>query len=604
MNILVCIKQVPDTTEIRMDPKTNTLIRAGVPSTVNPFDKYALEAAVQLRETLGGTVTAMTMGPAQAAQALRECYALGADRMVLVSDRRFGGADTYATSYTLAQAVRALGGFDLILCGRQAIDGDTAQVGPMLAEHLGLPQLTCACAITIEDGAIRIRQEGERAYRVLRAPLPAVVTVVKTINEPRLPNVMRKLQANRMQPQTLTADDLPALDPDCIGLHGSPTKVSRTFVPVRTKQTVRIDGAQPEAAVASLLAQLDAAHISLEGGGIMSESKHVWVFLETEDGQLRSVGLELLGQGRLLADKMGEQLVGVILDPHAGTLAAQAIGCGADTVITMEDPALAHYNTDIFTAAMCHLVRKYAPEVLMIGATNVGRDLGPRISCRLHTGLTADCTHLDVDAHRCVLWTRPAFGGNLMATNICPDTKPQMGTVRPNVFRAPAFDPARTGAVFVESLPEDARRSSTELLELIPVLDAATANLTEAQIIVSGGRGMKGPENFALLQELADTVGGCVGASRAAVDAGWISPIHQVGQTGKTVCPRVYIACGISGAIQHLIGMSASDTIIAINRDPNAPIFQVADYAIVGDLFQIVPALTKALRQRRKPEQA
>ena len=238
----------------------------------------------------------------------------------------------------------------------------------------------------------------------------------------------------------------------------------------------------------------------------MSESKHVWVFLETEDGQLRSVGLELLGQGRLLADKMGEQLVGVILDPHAGTLAAQAIGCGADTVITMEDPALAHYNTDIFTAAMCHLVRKYAPEVLMIGATNVGRDLGPRISCRLHTGLTADCTHLDVDAHRCVLWTRPAFGGNLMATNICPDTKPQMGTVRPNVFRAPAFDPARTGAVFVESLPEDARRSSTELLELIPVLDAATANLTEAQIIVSGGRGMKGPENFALLQELADAL--------------------------------------------------------------------------------------------------
>lgn len=211
MNILVCIKQVPDTTEIRMDPKTNTLIRAGVPSTVNPFDKYALEAAVQLRE--------------------------------------------------------ALGGFDLILCGRQAIDGDTAQVGPMLAEHLGLPQLTCACAITIEDGAIRIRQEGERAYRVLRAPLTAVVTVVKAINEPRLPNVMRKLQANRMQPQTLTADDLPALDPNCIGLHGSPTKVSKTFVPVRTKQTVRIDGVQPEAAVASLLAQLDAAHISLEGGG-------------------------------------------------------------------------------------------------------------------------------------------------------------------------------------------------------------------------------------------------------------------------------------------------------------------------------------------------
>lgn len=198
--------------------------------------------------------------------ALREALAMGCDDAILLTDRKLGGADTWATSSSIAGALRHLD-YDLIICGRQAIDGDTAQVGPMLAEHLGLPQLTCACAITIEDGAIRIRQEGERAYRVLRAPLPAVVTVVKAINEPRLPNVMRKLQANRMQPQTLTADDLPALDPDCIGLHGSPTKVSKTFVPVRTKQTVRIDGAQPEAAVASLLAQLDAAHISLEGGG-------------------------------------------------------------------------------------------------------------------------------------------------------------------------------------------------------------------------------------------------------------------------------------------------------------------------------------------------
>ena len=226
MNILVCIKQVPDTTEIRMDPKTNTLIRAGVPSTVNPFDKYALEAAVQLRETLGGTVTAMTMGPAQAAQALRECYALGADRMVLVSDRRFGGADTYATSYTLAQAVRALGGFDLILCGRQAIDGDTAQVGPMLAEHLGLPQLTCACAITIEDGAIRIRQEGERAYRVLRAPLPAVVTVVKAINE-RRQGIVYMLWGSYAQRKGAIADPTR----NCIlkAVHPSPLSVYRGF---------------------------------------------------------------------------------------------------------------------------------------------------------------------------------------------------------------------------------------------------------------------------------------------------------------------------------------------------------------------------------------
>ena len=267
MNIVVCIKQVPDTTEIKIDPVKNTLIRTGVPSIMNPFDKNALETGLSLKDRYGGKVTVISMGPPQAQQVIREAFAMGADGGTLLSDRKFGGADVLATSYTLAQGIKSCGDFDLILCGRQAIDGDTAQVGPMLAEHLGLPQLTCACAITIEDGAIRIRQEGERAYRVLRAPLPAVVTVVKAINEPRLPNVMRKLQANRMQPQTLTADDLPALNPDCIGLHGSPTKVSKTFVPVRTKQTVRIDGAQPEAAVVSLLAQLDAAHISLEGGG-------------------------------------------------------------------------------------------------------------------------------------------------------------------------------------------------------------------------------------------------------------------------------------------------------------------------------------------------
>lgn len=332
----------------------------------------------------------------------------------------------------------------------------------------------------------------------------------------------------------------------------------------------------------------------------MSEGKNVWVYLETQEGRLRSVGLELLGQGRLLADKMGEELVGIILAENAEELAPEAVSYGADKVIAVADKALRHYDTEIFTAALFRLVNKYSPEVLMLGATGVGRDLAPRLACRLHTGLTADCTHLDVGDDRVVLWTRPAFGGNIMATNICPDTMPQMGTVRPNVFRRPEPDGSRRGEVIFEALNEEDKHSCVELLELIPIVDGATANLTEAQIIVSGGRGMKGSENFRLLEELAEVTGGCVGASRAAVDAGWISPVHQVGQTGKTVCPKVYIACGISGAIQHLIGMSASDTIIAINRDENAPIFGVADYGMVGDLFQIVPALTEALRRRRE----
>lgn len=336
----------------------------------------------------------------------------------------------------------------------------------------------------------------------------------------------------------------------------------------------------------------------------MNGFQNVWVFLECGRRGLRSVGLELLGQARGLADQLGEQVVAVILAEDAASFAPEAIGCGADTVIAVSGEQYRQYHTDVYVDAMTALVKKYQPEVLMLGATNNGRDLAPRLSCRLHTGLTADCTSLSVGADRIIHWIRPAFGGNLMATNICPNTKPQMGTVRPNVFPKPPFDAARTGKVVHEEIALSPDADRVRLLELVELLDASTANLDEASIIVSGGRGMKGPENFALLRELAKTVGGSIGASRAAVDAGWISPVHQVGQTGKTVCPKVYIACGISGAIQHLIGMSASDTIIAINRDPTAPIFQVADYGIVGDLFQIVPALTRELKKRSLAQEA
>lgn len=334
---------------------------------------------------------------------------------------------------------------------------------------------------------------------------------------------------------------------------------------------------------------------------LKSEFHHVWVYLECGKHGLRSVGLELLGQARLLADRLGEQVVAVILDEDAVSRAREAIGSGADTVITVSDEAFRQYNTDVYVDAMAALVEKYRPEVLMLGATSNGRDLGPRLACRLHTGLTADCTSLDIGPDRIVLWTRPAFGGNLMATNICPDTKPQMGTVRPNVFPRPVFDATRAGSVIAERITPGPRANRVRLLEIVELLNAAAADLDEASVIVSGGRGMKGPENFALLRELADAVGGSIGASRAAVDAGWIAPVHQVGQTGRTVCPKVYIACGISGAIQHLIGMSASGTIIAINKDPSAPIFEAADYGIVGDLFQVVPALTRAVKAKNAP---
>ena len=327
----------------------------------------------------------------------------------------------------------------------------------------------------------------------------------------------------------------------------------------------------------------------------MSMCRDVWVFLECGGSEIRRVGLELLGPARAVADKLGEKVVGILLAENAAELAPAAISHGADTVIISGGDRFAHYDTEIFTDAITTLVKKYRPEVLMLGATDTGRDLAPRITARLHTGLTADCTSIGVGDDRIVHWTRPAFGGNLMSTNICPLRKPQMGTVRPNVFAKPEEDLLRTGTIIEEKLDNVAALSRVKLLNVLKV-SADTVNLDEAEIIVSGGRGLRGAENFALLKELADTVGGSIGASRAAVDSGWIPHAYQVGQTGKTVCPRIYIACGISGAIQHLIGMSSSGTIIAINKDKDAPIFQVADFGIVGDLFQIVPELIKQIR--------
>lgn len=328
-------------------------------------------------------------------------------------------------------------------------------------------------------------------------------------------------------------------------------------------------------------------------------SNNLWVYIETDEGKAKNVGFELLNPGRAMADKLGAALVAVVLGQDVEQAAKDAIAYGADKVLLVEGPEYRTYNTDAATFAMVELIGKYEPAIVLYGATNNGRDVAPRVACTLKTGLTADCTGLDIDEEtKLLLSTRPTFGGNLMATIACPDHRPQMSTVRPGVFKRAAYDGARTGEIVREEVhiaPGDIR---VELVERVREV-AEAVNLEEAEVIVSGGRGLKAPENFALVRELAEVMGGVVGASRAAVDAGWIPHAHQVGQTGRTVAPKVYVAVGISGAIQHLAGMSGSDTIVAINRDPEAPIFGVADYGIVGDLFEVVPALIQEIRNKK-----
>ncbi len=331
-----------------------------------------------------------------------------------------------------------------------------------------------------------------------------------------------------------------------------------------------------------------------------SAYKDVWVFIEHEQGKLAHVSFELLGEGRKLADALGCKLCGMLLCGNEGVdgFVREAIAYGAEKVYVTESPLLKEYRTDPYASGAVNLIRTFKPEIVLFGATTQGRDFAGTVATTLETGLTADCTGLDIDPEKKMLrQTRPAFGGNIMATILdYPNYRPQMATVRPKVFAMPARDDSRKGEVIREPLPITEDKIRTKILEFIK--GAESVNLVDAEIIVSGGRGIGNAENFKIIRELADVLRAAVGASRATVDAGWISYDHQVGQTGRTVRPKIYFACGISGAIQHQAGMKTSDIIVAINKDPDAPIFKVATYGIVGDIFTVVPMLTQEFKKR------
>ena len=330
----------------------------------------------------------------------------------------------------------------------------------------------------------------------------------------------------------------------------------------------------------------------------VGQYRGVWIVAEHLHGKLRRGSYELLGEGRRLADKLDVEVAAVLLGDQTADLAQQLFAYGADKVYLGQDPVLAHYRTGPYSDVLAGMINRYKPEIVLVSATPQGRDLAPRVAARLSAGLTADCTGLDIDEQeRLLVQTRPAFGGNLMATIVCRHARPQMATVRPGVMKTLEPDRSRSGEMVEVPVHLDERGVLAKIVEVVQQETDGRVNLQDAEVIVSGGRGLGKPENFALIRELAEALGGAVGASRAAVDAGWIPAYHQVGQTGRTVQPKLYVACGISGAVQHLAGMSSSDCIIAINKDPAAPIFNIATYGIVGDLFEIVPALTKKLKE-------
>lgn len=327
----------------------------------------------------------------------------------------------------------------------------------------------------------------------------------------------------------------------------------------------------------------------------LSAYKDVWVFAEQRGGVITPVVFELLGKGRDLASDIGDvKLCAILLGEDLSDMTTQFFEAGADVVYTADSPLLKNYTSDGYTKVISDAIHEFKPEIVLYGATHIGRDLAPRIAKRVSTGLTADCTKLDIDPEtKGILQTRPAFGGNLMATIKCPNHRPQMSTVRPGVMDKAPVQKGRTGEVIPVTLTLQESDIRTKIIEIVKTAKDMVS-LTDAEIIVSGGAGLGDASGFELIKKFADKVGGVVGASRAAVDAGWIDHSHQVGQTGTTVKPKIYIACGISGAIQHLAGMQTSDIIIAINKNPMAPIFEVADYGIVGDLYKVIPELMEA----------
>jgi electron transfer flavoprotein alpha subunit len=374
---------------------------------------------------------------------------------------------------------------------------------------------------------------------------------------------------------------------------GAMTQAERKTAPVIDLQKCTLCGACVAACKFDAIWMKEKASTGID----LNAFKDVWVFAEQNDGHIESITYELLGEGRKLANSLGMKLCAVLLGSNIQGKAKDLIARGADKVYVVDRPELAYFQDEAYGNVLIELVNRHKPNVFLCGASTIGRSLVSRVAVKVNAGLTADCTELAVDPKTLnLLQTRPAFGGNIMATIETPTSRPQMATVRHKVMKEAVVNPAHPGEISMETIAEVLLQSKAKRLKFIPEVES-TMNIAEANIIVSGGRGLQTVENFKLLRGLADVLGAGVGASRAAVDSNWIPYSHQVGQTGKTVCPKIYFAIGISGQIQHLAGMQSSDIIIAINKDPDAPIFKVATYGIVGDLFTILPMLTAEFKK-------
>ncbi len=604
LKIAVCIKQIPLIEEANFDPETRTIRRDG-PNVISAFDLRALSLAAELKARFGAETTVLTMGPPQAEQALRDALAMGMERAVHLTDRAFAGSDTLATARALARWLKG-GAFDLILLGKYSLDAETGQVGPEIAELLGVAQITGVRKLEIDGRTLRAERESDEGYEEIEAAMPAVLTCAERVAQPIKVKAEALEQAKSKPLETVSAAQL-GLAPSELGFAGSPTWVAEIRVVETPKTRCRqIDASEPERAASELIEHLDrvgALRPRARARRTISSAirkpargRDVWVAVETGlDGSVTRATLELLSRGDELATRTGGALVAIVFPASLARHTELLSSYGADRVIALESPELQSYAPEAAAEAAAAIVKEREPWAILLPASERGRDWGPRLAARLSLGLTGDAIGLEIDAENRMVALKPAFGGNIVAP-ILSKTYPQMATVRAGMLEL--AEPNRSRVAEVERVTPVVKKPLSRLVAEYPLLDTSVARLEGAEVVIGVGTGVGGPEGVDAVKELARVLGAGLCATRRVTDAGWLPRQHQVGLTGKAIDARLYIAVGVRGAPNHTVGLKRAETVVAINNDPEALIFERADLGLVSDWADIVPALRDAFRKR------
>jgi len=632
MEIVVLIKQVPESEELRYDDSTRRLVREGVGTEINPFDKRALTQAMKLKEMHAGSVVAVTMGPPQAREALVECLGRGVDRTVHISDRFLAGSDTLATARTLAAALRRRP-FGIILCGKYSTDSETGQIGPEVAELLDIPQVTGATSLEMSaDGVLHVTRETDWGFEQVECSLPVLLTCSEGLIKPvkTTPELLeegaRRFAEDLSLVETVSLKDL-GLEPGEVGVGGSPTWVGdlRSLNVTRVKTIL---SGNPEELAAGLLDALRQRGLDRDGeqkrsapktlpataeGNSRRADRDVWAVAEWLPAQpsssgrceLRPVSYELTGQAAVLAAQTGGRAFALLLGADVERFAVGLGQYGADTVLLADDLHLAPYEVETYAAILAREIKERNPWAVLLPATSFGRDLAPRVAARLGLGLTGDCLGVEIGDKGELLQLKPAFGGQVVAP-IASRTLPNMATIRPGMLPTYAPDPAREAHVErldPANLPEPRARATSYSLE-----GEAGLGLDKARLVVCVGTGVGSPETLGDVERLAHALGNwmglspdrvAVGGSRKVVDMGWLPRQQQIGITGHAVAPDVYLGLGVQGKFNHLVGILGSNTIVAVNLDPHAAIFEMSDLGIVSDWRMFADVLMQRLKREK-----